>query len=225
MRKNMKMIFCIAAMFLQLCSTCFAESIAFELYKVERDGSRVLLEAGRKEYSPAEMVVHPEFRQGAFYGVSKEIELANGFSVGTLDTYESPKTGFGLWVNKLPVGSDPNGFSWEWFSQGSDGKFKRLQGRAPISVETKMHSSTQEELLRVEFEADVEMDYKENICCANPSEYPTHVLVIKSGSVLAFPSVSPNKVVKPFAALTRTLSTPHLLAHGFAIVAGSVAPS
>ena len=35
---------------------------------------------------------------------------------------------------------------------------------------------------------------------------------------------SPNKAVKPFAALTRTFSTPHLLAHGFAIVARSGAP-
>ena len=221
----MKIIICIAALFLQLSSACFAESITFELYKVERDGSRVLIDAGKKEYTPAEMVVHPEFRQGVFYGMSKEIELANGFSVGTLDTYESPLTGFGLWVNKLPVGSNPNGFSWEWFSQGPDGQFKKLQGRAPISIETKKHSSTQEELLRVEFEADVEMDYKENICCANPSEYPSHVVVIKSGSVLAFPSVSPNKAVKPFAALTRTLSTPHLLGHGFAIIARASAPS
>ena len=37
----------------------------------------------------------------------------------------------------------------------------------------------------------------------------------------------PNKAVKPFVALLliRTLSTPRPLAHGFAIVARSVAPS
>ena len=33
-----------------------------------------------------------------------------------------------------------------------------------------------------------------------------------------------NKSVKPFASLTRTLSTPHLLGHGFAIVARASAP-
>ncbi len=34
----------------------------------------------------------------------------------------------------------------------------------------------------------------------------------------------PNKAFKPFAALTRTFSTPYLLGHGFAIVARASAP-
>ena len=173
-----------------------AETLNFELYEVNDNGERVLIEQGSKKYSIADFVVTPEYRGGKFYGYSKEVELARGYSVGTLEIYDAPLTGFGIWVNHLPLETNPNDFSWEWFSKIGENQFKKLQGGALVDINVIKHPEG-EELVYLKFNSDVELDYKADICCKKPGDYPSHIVILKAGSVLVFPSIAPSKMPQP----------------------------
>ncbi|MBN8884599.1 MAG: hypothetical protein J0I77_02655 [Rudaea sp.] len=163
------------------------EKIAYELYKVQ-EGKRFALASGQRIYDPAkDFVVHLEEKDSKPYGTRKQIEIANGYSVGILDKLDRDVTGFGLWVGHLPEGSNPNRFSWEWFSRAAPGQFKKLLGGGKIHVTFSGMPYTQE-ISRIEFLDTIELEYIEDICCKSKGDGPTHVLVIEAGSVLAFPT-------------------------------------
>jgi hypothetical protein len=161
-----------------------AESITFEIFSVE-NGGRNLLHSGSRTYSNKDFVVSREERSGRFYGVRKALELHNGFSVQLIDTLDQQVTGFGLSVVHLPLGSHPNGFSWEWYTGSGSGEFVKLQGGTKIRLRFHGEPALQE-IHSIEFLEDVVLRYEENIRCEQ-TEGPTHLVVIKGGSVLSFP--------------------------------------
>ena len=179
-------------MLLILKSFILADEIQYEIYRVNSDATHTLITTGKKVYSSSDFLIHPKLKNDAFYRMRKELELSNGFSIGIIETYDHPKTGFGLWINRSSITVYPKGFSWEWFDQVFDGHFIKRQGKTPISIQTKMNSLTQEELIQVIFEADTKMRYKENTCNDKTKEKSKYITIIKAGSVLTFPSTSPN---------------------------------
>ncbi len=182
-------LFSILLCLLLTAPVAMAETIDFELFALDAEGNRQLLEAGSREYSPVDMVIHQEDRQGRFYGFSKELEVAQGFSIGHLESYDDKQRGFGIWVNHLPLESNPGDFSWEWYDLADQQRYVKRQGRTLIEVETGGEGGR--ELLRIHFVEDTWLRYKESTCCRPVSAPPSHVLLIKAGSVLVFPSVAP----------------------------------
>jgi len=188
-------IYLIALLFISVTSI-FADEIKFEIYNVDPSGSHSLIISGKKEYRPSDFLIHPIYHDNTFYGVRKELELAKGFAIGITETYEHPLTGFGLWIDRVSIFLDHNGFSWEWFKKVSDGRFRKLQGGSFINVKTNMISLIQEELSQVIFLSDTQMEYEENICNDKLKEKRKYMIVIKAGSVLTFPSTSPDQFMK-----------------------------
>ena len=165
-------------------SHSIAAEIHFEIYS-RNDSTRVLIAKGQRTYADSDFVVNRELREGQFYGVKKVLELSNGFGVGVLDTLEN-SDGFGLSVEHLPIGSNPNDFSWEWYDRGKSGLFTKRQGGTKIEVEFSGFPATTQ-IRHVRFLDDAEFEYIQDICCKPSDGGPTHVLVIKRGSVLDFP--------------------------------------
>jgi len=161
-----------------------AESISFELFSVEK-GGRNLIHSGEKTYSARDFTVNREERSGRFYGVRKALELHDGYSIQLIDALKKRVTGFGLSIVHLPLGSHPNGFSWEWYTDSGVGEFVKLQGGTRTRLRFHGEPALQE-VRTIEFLEDVELRYEQNICCEE-SEGPTHIVIIKSGSILALP--------------------------------------
>jgi hypothetical protein len=127
---------CVLTLLLAYLVTSFhagAAEIDFEIYS--RDGrTRTLVVKGQRSYSESDFLVRRELRSGQLYGVSKALELSNGFGLGVLDTLQSAD-GFGLTVEHFPTGSNPDDFSWEWFDHSESGVFVKRQGNTRIEVE------------------------------------------------------------------------------------------
>ena len=169
--------------FLSPCAN--AEELTFELYS--RNGAeRSLLASDTKTYLPSDFVTRSEERRGRFYGTRKELELYDGYSVGILDNLDN-KEGFGLAVSHLPFGSRPNEFSWEWFKPAANGEFVKLQGGNRIVVELAKGPAASE-VRSIRFLEDSTFKYTEDRCCKRKDDEATHILIIKAGSVLAFPA-------------------------------------
>jgi hypothetical protein len=71
-------------------------------------------------------------------------------------------------------------------------QFRKLQGGAIVDIDVIKHPQG-EELVYLKFRSDVELDYKEDICCKKPGDFPSHMVILKAGSVLVFPTIAPNK--------------------------------
>ena len=155
-----------------VCTYGYAQSITYEIYKIDND-SRTLLFSGTKKYNEKDIIVTPEYRKGLLYGTRKELELSNGFTVGYLDTYNEKLTDFGIWVSQIPYKDHENDFSWEWFKKVGGNNFAKHQGGAKVKVNTFNHSNVQE-LVQIDFNDDVDLDYKENICCNKNAQPPCH---------------------------------------------------
>jgi len=166
-------------------ASCFASEINFEIYE-RKDSHRILLGKGAKSYGASDFSMRRENRDGKFYGVRKALPLYDGYSIGTLDRQGADVSGFGLWVVHLPFDSNPNEFSWEWYDRKTGGNFTKLQGGSRIKVLFGGAPLIQE-IRRVEFLDDVELDYTKDLCCKSGEDGSTHVLVIRAGSVLEFP--------------------------------------
>lgn len=89
---------------------------AFELYSVHGEDLR-LIAGGTKAYESADASANREERSGKFYGVRRLVELEHGFAIQLVDTLDKNVTGFGLSVVEVPIGSRPNGLSWEWYKR------------------------------------------------------------------------------------------------------------
>ena len=175
-----------------LFSVCIhAEKINFEIYKVNANGNKSLIVSGSREYNASDFIINPEFRHGTFYGTRKRLVLAKGYTIGYLDTYETPLRGFGLTIGRVSPFIDRHDFSWEWFEKSGSDLFKKLQGGNMVKVKTHRVTMTQEELESIVFKEDVQMEYQDNTCKSlMPGEF-SHIIVIKAGSALKFPSVKP----------------------------------
>jgi len=177
-------------------NSIFAEEIKFEIYQVNPNSSDILIASGKKGYSASNFLITPRYYDNVFYGTKKELELAQGFTIGITETYEHPLKGFGLWIDRMSISLNNNGFSWEWFEKVSDGHFKKLQGGSLINVKTDMISLVQEELSQVIFLSDTKMEYEENICNDKLKEKRKYIIIIKAGSILKFPSIPPKNKMK-----------------------------
>lgn len=173
---------------LTLITSCItvvgAEEVRYELYE-RNEGERSLLASGIKSYSAGDFHVSREDRGGRFYGTRKVLELHDGFGVGILETYDSAD-GFGLSVEHLPLGSNPNDFSWEWYDPESGSVFLKRQGSTQVQVQF-YGLPVKSELQSVRFLDSTEFEYTVDICCEDRNGGATHVLRILSGSVLKFP--------------------------------------
>lgn len=172
------------AIMLCFVSVAGAAELQFELYARE-DGQRKLIASGRAEYSAADFAVSREERNERFYGTRKVLEVHDGLGVGILETYDSAG-GFGLSMKKLPIGSNPNEFSWEWYDPDKGSVFSKRQGGTRVQVAFAGLPMTSE-VQSVSFLEDAEFEYVADMCCKDSDGGPTHILRILSGSVLEFP--------------------------------------
>lgn len=180
----MKTAFAVLTLLLIGISDVGADEMRYELYKRE-DGKRELVASGVRSYSATDFHLSREERGGRFYGTRKVLELHGGFGVGVLETYDSAK-GFGLNVEHLPLGSNPNDFSWEWYDPASGSEYRKRQGGTRVDVFFLGQPATSE-IQTVRFVENAEFEYTVDICCKDSDGGPTHVLRILSGSVLEFP--------------------------------------
>ena len=174
------------ALLLVLVGVCAqAAEVSFELYQ-RIDGQRVLLGKGTKIYESADFSIRREERDGKFYAVRKELALFDGYSIGFSDTQDRNVSGFGLRVGHLPFDSNSQDFSWEWYDRQENGLYCKRQGGSRVKA-TFAGLPVMQELRTVEFLDDVEFRYIEDLCCKPKDDGPTHILVIRAGSVLVFP--------------------------------------
>ena len=161
-----------------------AAELRYELY-AKADGNLALLSSGVKRYSDKDFVVSKEDRNGSFYGTRKVLELYGGYGIGILETFDSA-SGFGLSVEHLPPGSNPNDFSWEWYDHNDGTEYIKRQGGSRIEVVfTGQPVTTQ--VQTVHYIDEAEYEYTVDICCKGSDGGRTHLLRILPGSTLEFP--------------------------------------
>lgn len=162
-----------------------AVELSFQLL-ARTGGERVEIASGTKIYGAADFETRREYRNGTLHAVRKTLALSNGNGVGTADTQDHDVSGFGLWVEHLPSGSHPLDFSWEWYDHLEGDVYEKRQCKPRVAV---MFAGLPvvRELRSITFLDDVEFDYVEDICRSSATDEPTHVLIIRKGSVLKFP--------------------------------------
>jgi hypothetical protein len=138
---------------------------------LSRIGSRIIAK-GSREYSPSDVRVHPYERDGKHIA-EKLLELEQGFKIGARIFNEKNLTGFGLIAQQTE-----RDFSWEWFTQESGGRFRKLQGGQYVEVQT-MRSPFGEELVQVRFLEDTALGFH-----PQGAQNDTHHILVKAGSVL-----------------------------------------
>ncbi len=167
-----------------------AEDFIFELYGLT-GGERQAIAKGRISYSSADDIVSFT-RQGATEAVHRELRFAPGFAVGVTDYGEQSPKGFGAWLKRRTsfISIDKyEGFSWEWYDRGVGSLYSKRQGDGRITVQVQP-ALGRYAMTRVEFLDDTA--FQMNVAArGKPGEY-THELIIKAGSVLAFPASFPN---------------------------------
>lgn len=176
---------CLALAVLLTATHARAAEISFQLL-ARTGGERVEIASGTKTYGPADFELRREYRNGTFYAVNKTLALANGYGVGTMDSHGQEVLGFGLWVEHLPLGSHPLNFSWEWYDHLERDLYEKRQGRSRVAL-TFAGLPVVRALRSITFLEDVEFRYVEDICRDRGNNRPTHVLIIRKGSVLEFP--------------------------------------
>jgi hypothetical protein len=170
---------CVLFIFLTLVTSCpaIAETIEYEIYELPttRNGVRKLIGTGTRTYAVSEVQVQP-YKRGREKIAEKFIVLEGTYKVGARIFYEKELTGFGLLARH-----SSNDFSWEWYDKKQENLFEKLQGKSHVVVKTAglpMH----EELIEVNFLADTELRF----IAHRKGMKDTHVIVVKSGSVLRF---------------------------------------
>src|SRR6266540_741767 len=159
-----------AAVLLLVSSVAFAEVIVYEIYEISKIGNK-LIAKGKREYSVADVKVHP-YERGGRKIAEKLIELEQGYRVGARIFFEKELTGFGL----LAKHADRD-FSWEWYNKEQGTRFRKLQGGTAVEVNVTGRPST-EELVEVRFLDDTDLRF-----IAGGGRDDTHKIVIKAGSV------------------------------------------
>jgi pimeloyl-ACP methyl ester carboxylesterase len=150
-----------------------AEAITYEIYEISNIGRRLIAQ-GTRQYSVADIKVHPYERNGRKIA-EKFLELEQGYRVGARIFSETELTGFGLLARR----SDRD-FSWEWYRKESGTRFRKLQGGTAVEVSVWGQPFT-EELAAVRFLDDTSLGF-----IAGQGRDDTHKIVIKAGSVLRF---------------------------------------
>lgn len=173
-RHNLNRCLVFATLACAVPSLTRAEVINYEVREITDTGFRVVAK-GRRDYSPSEIKVFPYERNGRHIA-EKLLELEQGFKVGArIFSDDGDLKGFGLIAQQ-----SEDDFSWEWFSQRSGSRFKKLLGGQPVEVEV-MRLPLGEELVQVRFLEDTTLRFKP-ACAATD----THHIVIRAGSVLRF---------------------------------------
>ncbi len=176
---------CALAAGLLACTPALGESFTYELFTIQ-SSPRTLITQGTKAYSREDTEVTEETGLGQKF-LQKQLRLGNGYIVGLSDHRDALLDGLGCWLKRdpSPMEADPYpGFSWEWFNRTDGDVFAKLQGGGRIKVTTRTVSGAQL-ISRVEFLDDVtfRMSAKRE---ALPGTH-THEMLIRRGSVLAFP--------------------------------------
>jgi hypothetical protein len=165
--------------------TALAETFVFEVYVLEGSGKR-LLSKGEKQYTRKDIEVTKLSGRGTTLA-NMSLDLGNGFADGCSDDGQHSAEGVGLWMNRVPHEDESDqyaGLSWELYKRSTGATFKKVQGEGQIRIETR-RSGEIEWLTRVEFLDDTvfRLVAKRG---AKPSEI-SHEMLIRKGSVLAFP--------------------------------------
>lgn len=165
--------------------SALAESFFFEVYVLEGSGKR-LLSKGEKTYTRKDMEVTKLSGRGTAF-VNMSLDLGNGFAVGCTDDGQSSVEGIALWMHRVPHPDESeqySGYSWELYKRSTGSTFKKQQGDGQIRIEARRAGEI-EWLTRIEFLDDTvfRLVAKRG---AKPSEV-SHEMLIRKGSVLAFP--------------------------------------
>lgn len=163
----------------------WAESFFFEVYALEGLGKR-LLSKGEKKYTRKDMEVTRMSGRGERLA-NMSLDLGNGFAVGCSDDGQSSVEGIALWMNRVPDPDESDqyaGLSWELYKRSAGSTFRKQQGDGQIRIETRRAGEI-EWLTRIEFLDDTvfRLVAKRG---AKPGEI-SHEMLIRKGSVLAFP--------------------------------------
>lgn len=146
------------------------QSITYEAFVTDKNGTRKSVGAGVREYKPGSDVLVEETGHDA---VSKTLSLGHGLSIST-DVYRDPAlTGFGL----VLVNDASPCFSWEWFDRDAGDVFRKRQGDAKIRVSL-VDGADAQELAAVEFLEDVLLE------CEDRSNGAVYQAQVRKGSVL-----------------------------------------
>ena len=117
----------VATVLLILMPLAGAETITYEIYELsERAQSSRLIAKGVRQYTVQDIEVFPYQREGMSIA-EKFIELEQGYSIGARIFYGRNLTGFGLLAKR-----SPGDFNWEWYSNATGNRFRKLQGGAYV---------------------------------------------------------------------------------------------
>jgi hypothetical protein len=173
----MKYHWALVATGLVAVATARAETFTYAVYEVAAD-SRVLLFEDSKQYSAGEVESDERVMidEGVFW--SKSLELKEGFRVGVHVVHQFNDDAFGIFVKR---DSNPEGFSWEWFSHREGNTFERFSQAGRIRVRFEPIEGRLVEIASIEFLDDVTLGFERE-----PTKPPaaTHLIVVKKGSIL-----------------------------------------
>jgi hypothetical protein len=187
-----------------------AETINYELYKLNEQGVPKLLTSGTRDYTPKEIevqenksVTQTENSHDAFYVTDgknefkvelgstslhsweKGLVIKNGFVIGARIFRDKTLTGFGLWLKRQRKWYEikgEDGCSWDWFNQEKGSVFSKLQGSGKVKATTTTGAGYKE-LTSVVFLEDVTLRLDDDKASFF-SQSHTYNMIIKKGSVL-----------------------------------------
>ena len=184
----MKTLLAVLALWL-VGTLAFAETLSYEAFTLEADGSRKLITKGTRHYTPEKDIqVVERNKRGSIFWL-KTLPLFGPFSLGVhINRDESVLDGFGLVVKER---DNPNGFSWEWFVReskgifswfyrGNKGIFLKWQGSGRVKVVT-TKGVGYEEVMSVEFLDDITLRYVNDM--SRPPDEHSHEIIVAKGSV------------------------------------------
>jgi hypothetical protein len=170
---------------LVLSTATAAESFSYVLYEIESDG-KAQLGAKAIEYTPSDPIVRSE--PGRPAGTrDRMLVLEQGFVVGCSDEGRQNPSGIGCWLERRrsPVSVNQYaGFSWEWYDHGVGSLFAKRKGTGSVAVQL-FPSGSKFMIGRIEFIDDTV--FQVNLSAKSEPGVYTHEVLIKGGSVLAFP--------------------------------------
>lgn len=165
-----------------------AASLAYEIHKINKDGTVTLLVKGVKKYKAEDVEVVTRSTRGGLRW-QKSILLAKGLGIGVSIYREAKPRGFGMWAKGSPCG-----FSWEWFRPIKAGKYLKLQEIGVISVKYRKYGGKQE-IAEISFDTDISFRLNEE----RKAGVVTHRILIRKGSVFVLPEGSMLQIQKPSA--------------------------
>ena len=136
--------------FMLVATATYAGSITYEIVDYSSVATGHRIGSGTLVQSPNDVRVVKQEGRGLVLW-SKSVFLAHGFSIGLSDARDADLTGFGMWVQ-----TDPDRFSWDWFTRSHGDIFDKIRETGSVRVTTKRSGGAQE-IRSVEFVTDVSL--------------------------------------------------------------------